>query len=156
MTSLAAATHFIRETAQPRLPVLAGRFRQWPVVVHLLKNLPVDFLKIDGQFMHNVGTTTSTAAWSRRSRRSARAMGIRTVAERVDSRKCSPDWPTSHPVRPGHYIGAPAVAILQSLLTDDSSQVRCSLTLRLPLCGAPARLRSCSLSARLRSRSTTA
>jgi EAL domain-containing protein (putative c-di-GMP-specific phosphodiesterase class I) len=54
------------------------------------------------------------------------SMGIRTVAERVDSAEVLARLADiGIQYAQGHYIGAPQpVAILDSLLTEDSSQVR--------------------------------
>jgi Amt family ammonium transporter len=53
-------------------------------------------------------------------------MGIRTVAERVDSADVLARLADiGIQYAQGHYIGAPQpVSILESLLSDDSSQVR--------------------------------
>ena len=52
-----------------------------------LKNLPVDYLKIDGQFIRNVAEDSVDESMVRAINEVGRAMGIETIAERVESRK---------------------------------------------------------------------
>ena len=52
-----------------------------------LKNLPVDYLKIDGQFIRNVVDDTVDESMVRAIREVGQAMGIETIAERVETRQ---------------------------------------------------------------------
>ncbi len=52
-----------------------------------LKNLPVDYLKIDGHFIKNVTRDRVDESMVEAITKMARAMGIETIAERVDSRE---------------------------------------------------------------------
>jgi EAL domain-containing protein (putative c-di-GMP-specific phosphodiesterase class I) len=52
-----------------------------------LKNLPVDYVKIDGQFVRNVGRDHADEAVVEAIARIARAFGIQAIAERVESRE---------------------------------------------------------------------
>ncbi|MDH4106798.1 MAG: EAL domain-containing protein [Gammaproteobacteria bacterium] len=52
-----------------------------------LKNLPVDYLKIDGQFIRNVVEDTVDESMVRAINEVGHAMGIETIAERVETRQ---------------------------------------------------------------------
>jgi EAL domain-containing protein (putative c-di-GMP-specific phosphodiesterase class I) len=52
-----------------------------------LKNLPVDYLKIDGQFIRNVVDDTVDESMVRAISEVGHAMGIETIAERVETRQ---------------------------------------------------------------------
>lgn len=52
-----------------------------------LKNLPVDYLKIDGQFIRNVAEDFVDESMVRAITEVGRAMGIETIAERVETRQ---------------------------------------------------------------------
>ena len=126
MTSLAAATHFMRELRNRGCLFSLDDFGSGLSSFIFLKNLPVDFLKIDGQFMHNVTHDHIDRSMVEAIAQIGESMGIRTVAERVDSADVLARLADiGIQYAQGHYIGAPQpVAILESLLTDDSSQVR--------------------------------
>ena len=52
-----------------------------------LKNLPVDYLKIDGQFIRNVADDSVDESMVKAINEVGQAMGIETIAERVESRE---------------------------------------------------------------------
>ena len=52
-----------------------------------LKNLPVDYLKIDGQFIRNVADDSVDEEMVRAIHQVGSAMGIETIAERVENRQ---------------------------------------------------------------------
>ncbi len=52
-----------------------------------LKNLPVDYLKIDGQFIRNVVDDSVDESMVRAINEVGRAMGIQTIAERVETKQ---------------------------------------------------------------------
>jgi Amt family ammonium transporter len=52
-----------------------------------LKNLPVDYLKIDGQFIRNVADDTVDESMVKAISEVGHAMGIETIAERVETRQ---------------------------------------------------------------------
>jgi Amt family ammonium transporter len=126
MTSLAAATHFIRELRNRGCLFSLDDFGSGLSSFIFLKNLPVDFLKIDGQFMHNVTHDHIDRSMVEAIAQIGESMGIRTVAERVDSAGVLARLADiGIQYAQGHYIGAPQpVAILESLLSNDSGEVR--------------------------------
>jgi len=52
-----------------------------------LKNLPVDYLKIDGQFIRNVAEDSVDESMVKAINEVGRAMGIETIAERVETKE---------------------------------------------------------------------
>ena len=54
-----------------------------------LKNLPVDYLKIDGQFIRNVADDSVDESMVKAINQVGNAMGIATIAERVETKQCS-------------------------------------------------------------------
>ena len=52
-----------------------------------LKNLPVDYLKIDGHFIRNVVTDNVNQSMVKAISEVGKAMGIETIAERVENRE---------------------------------------------------------------------
>ena len=85
MSSLAASTRFIRELRARGCRFSLDDFGSGLSSFMFLKNLPVDFLKIDGQFVHNVANDTIDRSMVEAITQIGSAMGIATIAERVDS-----------------------------------------------------------------------
>jgi diguanylate cyclase (GGDEF)-like protein/PAS domain S-box-containing protein len=74
-----------------------------------LKNLPVDYLKIDGQFIRNVNEDEVDESMVKAISSVGRAMGIETIAERVENKKVL-DKLASLGIEfaQGYYIARPA------------------------------------------------
>ena len=91
-----------------------------------LKSLPVDFLKIDGQFLHNVTRDHIDRSMVEAIAQIGESMGIRTIAERVDSADVLAQLAEiGIQYAQGHYISAPRpVDVLDSLLTTDEKDIR--------------------------------
>ena len=85
MTSLAAATRFIRELRMRDVRFSLDDFGSGLSSFMFLKSLPVDYVKIDGRFVHNVANDPADRSIVEAITQIARTMGIRTIAERVDS-----------------------------------------------------------------------
>jgi diguanylate cyclase (GGDEF)-like protein/PAS domain S-box-containing protein len=126
MTSLASSTHFIRELRDRGCRFSLDDFGSGLSSFIFLKNLPVDFLKIDGQFMHNVTRDQIDRSLVEAIAQIGQTMGIRTVAERVDSADVLARLAEiGIEYAQGHYIGAPQpVAVLESLVRADSDELR--------------------------------
>ena len=126
MTSLAAATHFIHELRQRGCRFSLDDFGSGLSSFFFLKSLPVDFLKIDGQFMHNVTRDEIDRSMVEAIAQIGASMNIRTVAERVDSAEVlSRLAEIGIQYAQGHYIGAPQpVEVLASLVAIDQAELR--------------------------------
>jgi diguanylate cyclase (GGDEF)-like protein/PAS domain S-box-containing protein len=122
MTSLAAATHFIRELRKRGCRFSLDDFGSGLSSFIFLKNLPVDFLKLDGQFMHNVTHDHIDRSMVEAVAQIGESMGIRTVAERVDSAEVLARLADiGIQYAQGHYISAPRpVEVLRSLVQADA------------------------------------
>ena len=73
-----------------------------------LKNLPVDYLKIDGQFMHNVAHDRIDRSMVEAIAQIGETMEIGTIAERVDSAQVLARLADiGIQYAQGNYIGAP-------------------------------------------------
>ena len=95
MSSLANAKHFVRELRERGCRFALDDFGSGLSSFIFLKNLPVDFLKIDGQFMHNVAHDRVDRGLVEAIAQIGQTMGIRTIAERVDSAEVLTRSPTS-------------------------------------------------------------
>jgi len=74
-----------------------------------LKNLPVDYLKIDGQFVSNVADDSVDESMVKAISAVGHAMGIETIAERVESKKVLDKLGTlGVEFAQGYYIARPA------------------------------------------------
>ena len=126
MTSLAAATHFIHELRGRGCQFALDDFGSGLSSFIFLKNLPVDYLKIDGQFMHNVTHDRIDRSMVEAIAQIGDTMGIRTIAERVDSAQVLARLADiGIQYAQGHYIGAPQpVEILGTLLEADPTDFR--------------------------------
>jgi diguanylate cyclase (GGDEF)-like protein/PAS domain S-box-containing protein len=126
MTGLAAATHFISELRSRGCKFSLDDFGSGLSSFIFLKNLPVDYLKIDGQFMHNVTRDHVDRGLVEAIVQIGETMGIRTIAERVDSADVLARLAEiGIEYAQGHYIGAPQpVEMLQSLLNAEAGELR--------------------------------
>jgi len=126
MTGLAAATRFIGELRGRGCRFSLDDFGSGLSSFIFLKNLPVDYLKLDGQFMHNVTRDHIDRSLVEAIARIGESMGIRTVAERVDSAELLARLAeVGVEYAQGHYISAPQpVELLETLLAADSTEVR--------------------------------
>jgi EAL domain-containing protein (putative c-di-GMP-specific phosphodiesterase class I) len=126
MTGLATATRFIGELRGRSCRFSLDDFGSGLSSFMFLKNLPVDYLKIDGQFMHNVAHDHIDRSLVEAIAQIGESMGIRTVAERVDSADVLARLAeVGIEYAQGHYIGAPQpVEMLEALVAVDSKELR--------------------------------
>ena len=119
ITSLAAATRFIRELHARGCRFSLDDFGSGLSSFMYLKNLPVDFLKIDGQFVHNVTNDPIDRSMVEAIAQIGNAMGIATIAERVDSAdvlQCLGEIGVQY--AQGNYLSAPqSIDVLATLVT---------------------------------------
>jgi EAL domain-containing protein (putative c-di-GMP-specific phosphodiesterase class I) len=122
MAGLAAATRFIGELRGRGCRVSLDDFGSGLSSFIFLKNLPVDYLKIDGQFMHNVTHDRIDRSMVEAIAQIGDTMGIRTIAERVDSADVLARLADiGIQYAQGHYISAPRpVEVLRSLVQADA------------------------------------
>ena len=85
VTNIADATNFIGRLRSLDIDTALDDFGAGASSFGYLKSLPVDILKIDGQFISNLGENPLDAAAVRCFADVARVVGLKTVAEHVDS-----------------------------------------------------------------------
>ncbi len=87
IASLSNVVYFMRELRDRGVRFALDDFGSGLSSFSYLKNLPVEFLKIDGQFVENVYRDPVDRSMVEAICQVARAMGIRTIAERVETKE---------------------------------------------------------------------
>ena len=85
ITNLANVVHFMNTLKTQGCQFALDDFGSGLSSLTYLKNLPVDFVKIDGQFIRNVAQDSADESMVEAIARMARALRIETIAERVES-----------------------------------------------------------------------
>ncbi|MEJ2523531.1 MAG: EAL domain-containing protein [Gammaproteobacteria bacterium] len=87
ISNLAGAAHFMHELKSHGCEFSLDDFGSGLSSFTYLKNLPVDYVKIDGHFIRNVVGDHVNQCMVDAIKRVGNAMGIRTIAEHVESRE---------------------------------------------------------------------
>ena len=87
ISNLSRVVHFMQALKQLGCKFSLDDFGSGLSSFTYLKNLPVDYLKIDGQFIRNVVEDNVDESMVRAIREVGHAMGIETIAERVETRQ---------------------------------------------------------------------
>jgi EAL domain-containing protein (putative c-di-GMP-specific phosphodiesterase class I) len=86
VSNLANAVYFMRELKARGCRFSLDDFGSGLSSFMYLKTLPVDFLKIEGQFVANIATDTVDRSMVEAICQVGRALGVSTIAERVETR----------------------------------------------------------------------
>ena len=125
ISNLANVVHFMREFRARGCLFSLDDFGSGLSSFMYLKNLPVDYLKIDGSFIQNVTTDHVDRAMVEAITQIGRAMGLKTVAERVESAevlKCLADIGVEY--AQGIFIATPESVEALSRITRAHPQLR--------------------------------
>ena len=87
ISNLSRVVHFMQELKKLGCKFSLDDFGSGLSSFTYLKNLPVDYLKIDGQFIRNVVDDNVDESMVKAIREVGHAMGIETIAERVETRQ---------------------------------------------------------------------
>ncbi len=87
ISNLSRVVHFMQELKKLGCKFSLDDFGSGLSSFTYLKNLPVDYLKIDGQFIRNVVDDNVDESMVRAIREVGHAMGIETIAERVETKQ---------------------------------------------------------------------
>jgi diguanylate cyclase (GGDEF)-like protein/PAS domain S-box-containing protein len=87
ISNLSRVVHFMRELKKLGCKFSLDDFGSGLSSFTYLKNLPVDYLKIDGQFIRNVVNDSVDESMVKAISEVGHAMGIETIAERVESKQ---------------------------------------------------------------------
>lgn len=87
ISNLSRVIHFMQELKKLGCKFSLDDFGSGLSSFTYLKNLPVDYLKIDGQFIRNVAEDAVDESMVRAINQVGQAMGIETIAERVESKE---------------------------------------------------------------------
>ncbi len=87
ISNLSRVVHFMRELKKLGCKFSLDDFGSGLSSFTYLKNLPVDYLKIDGQFIRNIAKDNVDESMVKAISEVGHAMGIETIAERVESKQ---------------------------------------------------------------------
>jgi len=87
ISNLSRVVHFMKELKKLGCKFSLDDFGSGLSSFTYLKNLPVDYLKIDGQFIRNVAEDSVDESMVKAISEVGHAMGIETIAERVETKQ---------------------------------------------------------------------
>lgn len=125
ISNLPNVVHFMREFRARGCQFSLDDFGSGLSSFMYLKNLPVDYLKIDGQFIQNVTTDPVDRCMVEAITQIGHAMGIKTIAERVETAEvlsCLADIGVEY--AQGIYIAVPESVESLSRITRTHPQLR--------------------------------
>jgi|HigsolmetaAR202D_1030399.scaffolds.fasta_scaffold02705_2 diguanylate cyclase (GGDEF)-like protein/PAS domain S-box-containing protein len=125
IANLANVVHFMREFRARGCLFSLDDFGSGLSSFMYLKNLPVDYLKIDGQFIQNVTTDHVDRSMVVAITQIGHAMGIKTIAERVESAEvlaCLADIGVEY--AQGFYVAMPESVEALSRITRTAPNLR--------------------------------
>jgi diguanylate cyclase (GGDEF)-like protein/PAS domain S-box-containing protein len=124
ISNLARVVHFMQTLKKLGCKFSLDDFGSGLSSFTYLKNLPVDYLKIDGHFISNVAEDSVDESMVKAIHEVGSAMGIETIAERVETRKVLEKLGTlGVEFAQGYYIARPAsVATFAPWADDDSAK----------------------------------
>ncbi len=109
ISNLSRVVHFMQELKKLGCKFSLDDFGSGLSSFTYLKNLPVDYLKIDGQFIRNVASDSVDESMVKAISEVGHAMGIETIAERVESKQVLDKLGTlGIEFAQGYYIARPA------------------------------------------------
>jgi len=125
ISNLAKVVHFMRELKLRGCLFSLDDFGSGLSSFMYLKNLPVDYLKIDGQFIQKVSVDPIDRSMVEAINQVGRAMGIKTVAERVESAQVLQTLAEiGIGYAQGYYIAEPRSVETLSRITRSSPQLK--------------------------------
>lgn len=123
IADMASAGHFLRRLNAAGCKTALDDFGAGMSSFAYLRDLPVDFVKIDGKFVQNMTDNAMDQAMVRAMNDIAHAVGKRTVAEFVESEPCLIQLKAfGVDYVQGNHLGKPKI-LLPSLLTADTNVV---------------------------------
>jgi diguanylate cyclase (GGDEF)-like protein/PAS domain S-box-containing protein len=125
ISNLANVAHFMKEFRARGCQFSLDDFGSGLSSFMYLKNLPVDYLKIDGQFVQNITKDHVDRSMVEAITQVGHAMGIKTIAERVESAEvlaCLADIGVEY--AQGIYIAVPESAEALSRITRTAPNLR--------------------------------
>ena len=109
---LKQAKYFVKTVQEAQCGTLLDHFGNSPNSFQILKHLPVDILKIDGSFIHNLATNTDNQAVVKSILETARSMNKMCIAEFVqDAHSLAVLWQSGINYIQGNFLQEPSATL---------------------------------------------